>query len=129
MTATELTSYLPLIDALKVPLADEISQRDRLRQQVTYAESYGVIVSGHRRKLLVDVEQASAEALQNLKNQDIFNKYNAEEKKLVLASEISQLNAELEFVSNLENLIKRRTSLGQSILNSINNETQSAYTS
>lgn len=143
MSATDMTPYTPLIDALKQPLPEKIEDRERLREMVAFAESYGIVVSEHRRKLLVEVENQTALKLQQLKDGWAFNdeaefvqseeaatafgKLNADEKKIMLAAEISGINAELEFVTNLENLIKRRTSLGQSMLNSMNIETQSSF--
>jgi hypothetical protein len=143
MSAVEMTSYTPLIDALKEKLPERIDDRERLREMVAFAESYGIIVSEHRRKLLVDVEHRTAIALKQLKEgwayndegelvqteeaATSFSKLNADEKKIMLAAEVSGINAELEFVTNLENLIKRRTSLGQSMLNSMNIETQSSF--
>jgi hypothetical protein len=143
MSIANLTSYTPLVDALKQPLPEKIADRERLREMVAFAESYGIIVSEHRRKLLAEVENQTAYKLQRLKegwgydtdgNLDCtddraasFAKLNADEKKIMLAAEISGISAELEFVTNLENLIKRRCSLGQSISNSFNTETQSSF--
>lgn len=143
MSVTDLVSYTPLTDALKEKLPEKIEDRERLREMVAFAESFGIIVSEHRRKLLVDVENQTALKLQQLKDgwaydqegqlvqteeaAASFAKLNADEKKIMLAAEVSGVNAELEFVTNLENLIKRRTSLGQSMLNSMNIETQSSF--
>lgn len=143
MSTTDLVSYQPLTDALKQPLPERIADRERLRQMVAFAESYGIIVSEHRRRLLVEVERQTALSLQQLKAGVVlnehneleqsedeakkFDKLNADEKKIVLASEVAGITAELEFVTNLESLIKRRCSLGQTISNSFNTETQSSF--
>ena len=143
MSAAELVPYQPLVDALKQPLPEKIEERERLREMVAFAESYGIVVSEHRRKLLVELERQTALALQQLKdgytlneNNELvqsedeaakFAKLNADEKKIMLASQVAGINAELEFVTNLENLIKRRCSLGQTISNSFNTEAQSAF--
>lgn len=138
-----LTSYQPLVDALKVPLPEKIEQRELLRQMVAFAESYGIVVSMHRRTLLSNLEIETANKLEQLREgyhydsdgqwvaseeqREKFKKANADEKKILLTAEISGLAAELDFVTNLENLIKRRCSLGQSISNSFNTETSSQY--
>lgn len=143
VSASELVTYQPLVDALKQPLPEKMEDREHLREMVAFAESYGIVVSEHRRKLLVAVERQTAVALQQLKdgyelNEDNelvqseesaakFAKFNADEKRILLASEVAGISAELEFVTNLENLIKRRCSLGQTISNSFNTETQSSY--
>lgn len=142
MTEAEQT-YQPLVAALKQPLPDNISKRQELRSMVAFAESYGIVVSQHRRTLVVDLENRKADALLNLKkgleyddegqvtfSEDAakkFEKMNADEKKIVLNREISWTAAELEFVTQLEELIKRRCSLGQTISNSFNTESSSAY--
>lgn len=143
MSLSELTSYQPLVDALKETMPEKITERERLRQMVAFAESYGVIVSQHRRKLLAEVENQTAIKLQQLKdgyayntegewvqseeNKVYYSKLNADEKKIMLAAEVSGISAELEFATNLEELIKRRCSLGQTISNSFNIETQSSF--
>ena len=139
----DLQSYDPIVQALKEALPDKIEQVGKLREMVAFAESYGIIVSEHRRQLLVRLENETAIKLQWLKdgvhlNEDNeivktkaaaekYAKANADEKKIMLAAEVSSISAELEFVTNLENLIKRRCSLGQSISNSFNTETQSSF--
>lgn len=138
-----LAPYAPLVEALKVPLPETVGGREQLRRQVAFAESYGIIVSEHRRLLLSQVENAKADELSKLKSGWYYNdegeyvqddkqaerygKLNAEEKKIMLDAQISGLTAELDFVTNLENLIKRRCSLGQTISNSFNTEASSQY--
>lgn len=138
-----LAPYAPLVDALKSPLPETIAQRETLRQMVAFAESYGIIVSEHRRLLLSQVEAQTADKLSQLKagwhyNEEgeyvkteeaatAYAKLNADEKKIMLAAEVASISAELEFVTNLENLIKRRCSLGQTISNSFNSEASSQY--
>lgn len=143
MSASDLVTYQPLVDALKVPLPERVTEKEQLRHAVAFAESYGIVVSEHRRKLLAEVENQTALKLQQLKegwgydaegnhNQSddraaAFAKLNADEKKIMLSAEVSGISAELEFVTNLENLIKRRCSLGQTISNSFNIEAQSSF--
>lgn len=138
-----LSAYDPLVAALKVPLPETAGGREKLRQQVAFAESYGIIVSEHRRLLLSQVEVAKANEMMKLKDGWHYNeegeyvqdedeakrygKLNADEKKILLDAQISGISAELEFVTNLENLIKRRCSLGQTISNSFNTEASSQY--
>lgn len=127
MSATDLVTYVPLIDALKIPLPDRIEDRERLRHDVAFAESYGIVVSEHRRKLLAELEQETARQLIELRKTEDYQHSNADEKKILLAASVSKVNAELEFVTNLEVLIKRRCSLGQTISNSFNLEVQSGF--
>lgn len=138
-----LVPYAPLVEALKSPLPETIHQREKLRQMVALAESYGIVVSEHRRLLLSQVEAQTADKLSQLKQgwhydeegeyvkteeaATAYAKLNADEKKIMLAAEVASISAELEFVTNLENLIKRRCSLGQTISNSFNTETSSQY--
>ena len=138
-----LAPYAPLVDALKSPLPETIAQREKLRQMVAFAESYGIVVSEHRRLLLSKLEAETADKLTQLKQGWHYNeegeyvksddaatayaKLNADEKKIMLAAEVATTSAELDFVTNLENLIKRRCSLGQTISNSFNTETSSQY--
>lgn len=143
MSSIDLLSYDPLVQALRQPLPEKIEDREQLRQMVAFAESYGILVSEHRRKLLVQLEAETAAKLSQLREgwgwndegeldqteerAKQFAKLNADEKKIMLAAEVTGVNAELEFVTNLENLIKRRCSLGQTISNSFNTETQSSF--
>lgn len=143
MSAVDLVTYQPLVDALKIPLPDNVSQREALRQAIAFAESYGVVVSEHRRKLLVELENQTAQKQSQLRDGWAWNeegeyvrtedqatayaKLNADEKKVLLNAEVSGVKAELEFVTQLEELIKRRCSIGQSISNSFNLETQSSF--
>ena len=138
-----LAPYAPLVEALKLPLPETAGGREQLRRQVAFAESYGIIVSEHRRLLLSQVENAKANEMMKLKDGWFYNddgeymqdeeqakrygKLNADEKKILLDAQISGISAELEFVTNLENLIKRRCSLGQTISNSFNTEASSQY--
>lgn len=138
-----LATYQPLVDALKVPLPEKIEQREQLRQAVAFAESFGIVVSEHRRALLAKLEHETAQALDSLRagvgydddgqwvkseeQAEAYKKMNADEKKILLNAEIAVTAAELDFVTNLENLIKRRCSLGQTISNSFNTETSSQY--
>ena len=141
MTGTK--EYQPIVDELEKALPESVDKREELRGMIAFAESWGVIVSRHRRTLLVIVENAQADALRRLKRGLIYGdegelvedeataeeykKLNADEKKIILNAEVSNLAAELEFVTHLEELIKRRCSIGQSMLNSINIETQSGF--
>lgn len=139
----DLQPYAPLVANLKIPLPDKVTGREQLREMIAFAESYGVVVSEHRRNILAEIEIETADKLSAFKAgvhydeegmlvqteeaAETWKKMNADEKKIMLNAEIAQRSAELEFVTNLENLIKRRTSLGQSILNSINSEQSSQY--
>lgn len=139
----KIPSYEPLVEALKKPLPERVEDRETLRQMVAFAESYGIIVSEHRRQLLVQYEIEKEGAWKSLRagvgineeglwskteeQAEAFRKLNADEKKLLIDAEIAKTAAELDFVTNLENLIKRRCSVGQSISNSFNTETSSQY--
>lgn len=135
--------YDPLVLALAEPLPEQINEREKVREMVAFAESYGIIVSQERRKLLSVVEGAKADAIKRLK-QGIFyddegelqhdeeaaadfKSLTADQKNIMLDAEVSNLTANLEFVTHLEDLIKRRCSVGQSILNSFNVEVQSSF--
>lgn len=138
-----LPSYDPLVLALQQPLPERTDQREQLRGMIAYAESYGIVVSQHRRQLLKEFEAAKAKALDELKRgvgydddgewgifDDLAEKYkksNADEKEIMLDAEISTKKADLEFVTSLEDLIKRRCSVGQSMLNSLKSEQSSSF--
>lgn len=138
-----LTEYKPLEDALKIPLPERADQREELRRMIAFAESYGVVVSQHRRTLLADYENERAMAVKRLRDGVVYNekaeleiseeaaelykKMNADEKEIMLKAEVSVLSAELDYVTTLEELIKRRCSVGQSISNSLNVETSTKY--
>ena len=95
MSAADLVTYIPLIDALKIPLPDTIEEREKLRHDVALAESFGIVVSEHRRKLLAELEQESAAALKRLRKTEDYTKSNADEKKILLAASVAPINAEL----------------------------------
>lgn len=135
--------YEPLVLALSEPLPEKIEQREKVREMVALAESYGIIVSKERRRLLSLVESAKADAVKRLRQgvyyddegqlqQDEeaaadYKSMTADQKVIILNAEVTNMSAELEFVTHLEDLIKRRCSVGQSILNSFNVETQSSF--
>lgn len=138
-----LQSYDPLVQALKEPLPERIQEVEKLRQMVAFAESYGIVVSLHRRNLLSELENKLAQSLtlleegwdyneegeyvQSDEHAERYKKLNADAKKILLDAQVSGTRAELDFVTNLENLVKRRCSLGQTISNSFNTEKSSAF--
>lgn len=138
-----LQSYDPLVEALKEPLPERIQDVEKLRQMVAFAESYGIVVSLHRRNLLSELENKLAQSLtmleagwdyddegqyvQSEEHAERYKKLNADAKKILLDAQVSGTRAELDFVTNLENLVKRRCSLGQTISNSFNTEKSSAF--
>lgn len=138
-----LPSYDPLVSSLQNPLPERTEQREELRRMVAFAESYGIIVSQHRRAMLKEFEAYRAQKLSELKNgigyndqgewvqseelADEYKSAKAPEKEIMLDAEIASLKADLEFVTSLEDLIKRRCSVGQSMLNSLKSEQSSSY--
>lgn len=140
---SNLPSYEPLVAALQQPLPEKTEQREQLRAMVAFAESYGIVVSQHRRQMLREFEITRAKALDELKRgvgyddegewgvhaslAEQYKTAKAPEKEIMLDAEIANMKAELEFVTSLEDLIKRRCSVGQSMLNSLKSEQSSSY--
>lgn len=142
-----LKTYEPIEESLAEQLPETADQKEVVREMIAFAESYGIVVSQHRREVIQRLESLTAKAILSLKKGEIvdedddgnvtvridkeaaerYQKLNADEKKALLAAEVSEVAAELEYVTNLELLIKRRCSFGQSLLNSFNIETQSSW--
>lgn len=125
---------------LETPLKTRATEIEELRQQIALAESYGIVVSQYVRTLLRLVAERKAEVLDSLKNgfmvsdgtPDLdgkederaaeFAKLKVDEKTIIIDSYTAELDARLAFAQQLEVLIKRRCSLGQSFLSSHRNE-------
>lgn len=138
-----LPSYAPLEASLKEKLPESTNDRELLRQMIAVAESYGIIVSQHRRALLSQFETTKAQRLEELKKgigydddgnwvqtealAEEYKSAKAPEKEIMLDATIATAKAELEYVTSLEDLIKRRCSVGQSMLNSLKSETSSSF--
>lgn len=117
-----------LVESLKTPMPTESSKKEELKAAVAYAESCGILVSMWVRTLAQTVDEKTAEELDRLKGEEVYQKSNADEKKLLLHAAVSELRAKLEYAEKLEDLIKRRCSVGQSLLKSNDNESQTAQT-
>lgn len=142
----KLTSYEPLEESLAKPLPETTDDIEQVRQMVATAESYGVVLSQHRRQLLSEYEHSMKRAILQLRTGEVvdesgdtpilkrdkalaeqYAKLTADEKKVFFNAEVAEKAAELEYVKQLEELVKRRCSFGQSLMNSFNIEQQSSW--
>lgn len=124
---SEQTKFNSLVESLSNPLPTEKDQVSELREMVAFAESCGVFISGYMRSLKQQLDTEMAEALEELKQDEVYQKSNAEEKKLLLYSKVAEMRARVEYAEKLEDLIKRRCSLGQSFIKSIDLEERTTY--
>lgn len=122
-----IAEFTGLVDALRVPLPTEASRADDLRTMIAFAESNGVVIAQHVRTIKQQLADSYAESLGEVRKREDYAKSNADEKKLLLKSSVSELESRLEYMEKLEELIKRRCSLGQSLLNSLNTEIKSSF--
>lgn len=109
-----------LTTSLQTPLPTQHTQSQQLRELVAEAEAYGLLISQYLRTISSHLEDKTAEALAVLKDDEVYTKCNADEKKILLYAQVSELKAKMEYTKNLENLIKRRVTLGQSFIKSFN---------
>lgn len=123
------TEFASLVGELKTPLPTQKTLVDELRAKIAFAESSGIILSQYVRTLSQVLDEETAKALTELKEDDVYIKSNADEKKLLLYSKTSELRARLEYMEKLEELVKRRCSLGQSLLKSVDLETRASFNS
>jgi len=121
------TEFASLVGELKTPLPTQKTLVDELRAKIAFAESSGIILSQYVRTLSQVLDEETAKALTELKEDDVYIKSNADEKKLLLYSRTSELRARLEYMEKLEELVKRRCSLGQSLLKSVDLETRASF--
>lgn len=121
--------FASLVGELKTPLPTQKTLVDELRAKIAFAESSGIILSQYVRTLSQVLDEETAKALTELKEDDVYIKSNADEKKLLLYSRTSELRARLEYMEKLEELVKRRCSLGQSLLKSVDLETRASFNS
>lgn len=96
-----------------------------LREQVALAESFGINIATWKRKLSQYTDASASQTLTKLRQDEMYTKLTAPEKKTVLDGELSQLEAYVNYLTDLQDIIKRRCSLGQTFLNSINKENES----
>ncbi len=121
------TEFASLVGELKTPLPTQKTLVDELRAKIAFAESSGIILSQYVRTLSQVLDEETAKVLTELKEDDVYIKSNADEKKLLLYSRTSELRARLEYMEKLEELVKRRCSLGQSLLKSVDLETRASF--
>lgn len=111
-----------LTDSLAEKLPTQKGGVDKLKDMIAIAEAHGVVVSQYLRVLQQTLDEETAEAFKSVPRDTDKKKYTADEKKAIVAAAVAKTNAKMGYVKNLENLIKRRCSLGQSLLKSINEE-------
>lgn len=93
-----------------------------LREQMSIAEQQGYYISEWRRALAELAPAYKSYKLSVIKDDEGYAKLNAAEKTIRLEAETAVLDSYAEYLDRTEELIKRRCSLGQTFLKSINNE-------
>lgn len=134
MEEVKFVEFADLADSLTTPLPTRPEMVETVRELVSVAEAYGVVVSQYVRVLSQKCDEETDQVLQDLRQGAVidedgtltyskeeaerYKKLNADEKKAAVAGRMAELNAKLEFVKNLDALIKRRVSVGQSFIKS-----------
>src|SRR5690554_277215 len=127
--------FKDLVDSLNTPLPTSVERVGELREMVAFAEAYSVVISTYLRELSRTLDQeidkvatelrlgiTVDESNEPVEDEDLaaqYKKLTADEKKMKIAAGVADINAKLEYVKGLENAIKRRCSIGQSFIKSI----------
>lgn len=104
---------------------NDLNSIQKLRSQIAQAESYGVYIASWKRQLEQYASVMEAKVISELRGEEGYKKLNADEKKAMTRGKMATLNSYADYLDDAQDLVKRRCSLGQTFLNSINKESES----
>ena len=116
------------LDNVKSILSKELSVQsnaksiEMLKKQLAESEKLSIYISVWKRSISKTHDEYRSEVILDMRSDDTYGKMNADEKKSIVDGKLAEIKSMEVMLKDMQDIVSRRCSLGQTLLKSIGEE-------